>query len=261
MAIFGAPIFRENDAQRAVACALEMQLAMEDVNAQNREAGYPTVSMGIGINTGELVVGNVGSHKRTKYGVVGRNVNLTSRIESYTVGGQVFVSQSTVDACGDILRIDKQIEVMPKGVIEPIHVYDIGGIGGEFNIVLPQKDKVEHVELGKFISIQFTVIEKKHTGEKVYPGTIIKLVYSGSTIAADIQAACRYRRLMNLRLTVFDGQGHEISHALYGKIVEIFSESPPVFRVSFTSVPPEVRTFFAMVCESQGMKRLDDHVK
>ncbi|OQY41773.1 MAG: cyclase, partial [Desulfobacteraceae bacterium 4572_87] len=75
--IFGAPILRDNDAKRAVACAVEMQLAMTQVNAKCREKGYPEVHQGIGINSGQLVVGNIGSKKRMKYGVVGRNVNLT----------------------------------------------------------------------------------------------------------------------------------------------------------------------------------------
>ena len=51
--------------------------------------------MGLAINTGEVVVGNIGSETRTKYGIVGSHVNLTYRIESYTVGGQIFISEST----------------------------------------------------------------------------------------------------------------------------------------------------------------------
>ncbi len=93
-----------------------MQTAMEEVNRRNRAAGYLQVEMGIDINTGELVVGNIGSSKRAKYEVVGRHVNLTSRIESYTVGGQIFVSENTVDSCGSILKIEDSIEVVPKGV-------------------------------------------------------------------------------------------------------------------------------------------------
>ena len=61
-----------------------MQLAMATVNAENRRAGLPDIDMGIGVHTGEVVVGNIGSHKRTKYGVVGSHVNLTSRVQSYT---------------------------------------------------------------------------------------------------------------------------------------------------------------------------------
>ena len=92
LVIFGAPLQRPDDAQRAVACAVDMQLAMASVNDLNRQAGHPEVALGIGINTGPMVVGNIGSKKRMKYGVVGSNVNLTARIESYTVGGQIFIS-------------------------------------------------------------------------------------------------------------------------------------------------------------------------
>jgi adenylate cyclase len=78
LVIFGAPVSREDDARRAVACAVAMQLAMASVNAENGREGLSEVEMGIGIDTGEVVVGNIGSHKRTKYGVVGSCVNLTS---------------------------------------------------------------------------------------------------------------------------------------------------------------------------------------
>ena len=89
LTIFGAPFQRPDDAERAVACALEMQRAMPRVNAWNAEHGLPELEMGIGINTGEVVAGNIGSRKRAKYGVVGSNVNLAGRIEGYTIGGQI----------------------------------------------------------------------------------------------------------------------------------------------------------------------------
>jgi len=128
LAIFGAPVFRSNDAFRAVQCALEMQLSMERVNAWNRSRGFPEIEMGIGINTGEVVVGNIGSEKRSKYGIVGSNVNLTSRIESYTEGGQILVSQATVEACGPGLCIEGELEVAPKGVQEPLTLYWVGSL-------------------------------------------------------------------------------------------------------------------------------------
>jgi PAS domain S-box-containing protein len=86
--LFGAPTWRDDDAQRAVACAVEMQLAMAAVNEQNRIDGLPDVEMGIGLHTGQVIVGNIGSAERLKYGVVGSHVNLTSRIQSFTVGGR-----------------------------------------------------------------------------------------------------------------------------------------------------------------------------
>ena len=139
LVIFGAPIAREDDAARAVACATEMMRAMDDVNAWNREQGLPELEMGIGLNTGEVVVGNIGSSRRLKYGVVGSHVNLTGRIESYTVGGQILAADATVRAAGDV-RIDGSMEISPKGVREPLTVHDVGGIGGPFDLFLEQSE-------------------------------------------------------------------------------------------------------------------------
>ena len=69
---------------------------MEDVNAFNRREGLPEVKMGIAVNTGDVVVGNIGSQTRAKYGVVGTHVNLAGRIEGFTVGGQILVSATTL---------------------------------------------------------------------------------------------------------------------------------------------------------------------
>ena len=120
--IFGAPLWWPDHAQRAMACAVAMQLAMAEVNAQNQRDGLPEVEMGIGVNTGEVVVGNLGSYKRTKYGVLGTHVNLTARIESYTIGGQILISESTLQDVGPILRIAQQMEITAEKVREIIKV-------------------------------------------------------------------------------------------------------------------------------------------
>jgi adenylate cyclase len=129
LAIFGAPVLRDDDARRSVACALDMQRAMAEVNEWNRSRGFPEVAMGIGINTGEVVVGNIGSVKRSKYGVVGSTVNLTSRIESYTEGGQILVSDATAEAIGSDLITDRTFEVQPKGVSSKVTLHLVTGLG------------------------------------------------------------------------------------------------------------------------------------
>ncbi|MCP4406128.1 MAG: response regulator [bacterium] len=249
LAIFGAPILRDDDAQRAVACAVDMQLAIQEVNAKNREAGYPDVEMGIGINTGELVVGNVGSSKRTKYGVVGRHVNLTSRIESYTVGGQILISESTLKACSGIVRVDGQEEVMPKGVIEPIVIYDVGGIGGEFDIFLPPKKPSDLFELQKPFPFEFVILDDKHAGRDVYHGDLLQLAETTRerTAVAETDKICR--QLTNLKISLFDEHHREITKELYAKVIDVISLTPSTFRMNFTSVPPEAEKFFKRLRE------------
>jgi adenylate cyclase len=241
LVIFGAPILRPDDPQRAVACAVEMQLAMTSVNERNRQAGYPEVALGIGINTGEVVVGNIGSQKRIKYAVVGRAVNLTARIESYTVGGQIFISESTIDECGDILWIDSAMKVMPKGVKKPLTIHEVGGIGGDYQLFLPPKKEVTWIELKQGIPIQFTVVDWKHTVELGHGGAITKIAPN----MVEIHSKVLPSPLANLRISLYDPEDREISDDLYGKVVTHLSESPPAFLVHFTSVPPEAEVFLA----------------
>ena len=139
LAIFGAPVARPDDTLRAVQCAVEMQLAMQVVNRRYAELGYPEVGMGIAMNTGNVVVGNIGSAKRSKYGVVGRHVNITARVESYTGPGQILVTEATRKGCGEMLEIRGEMRVTPKGIKEELTLYDVGGIHGEMPLTLPER--------------------------------------------------------------------------------------------------------------------------
>lgn len=239
--IFGAPVLRDNDAKRAVACAVEMQLAMTEVNRRCVENGYPEVHQGIGINSGQLVVGNIGSKKRMKYGVVGKNVNLTARIESYTVGGQIFISENTLEECGEhLLRIDDRMEVMPKGVKKPITIYEVGGIGGKFNLHLPEKVEAQLTDLDKPLPIQFTILEGKHAGDDTHSGRVLRMLGAEAEIDGDMAT----EKLTNLKITLFDNAGAEVTSDLYAKVIKKVSENPVLMRINFTSIPPEARSVF-----------------
>lgn len=245
LALFGAPVSRDDDARRAVACAMEMQLAMEDVNRQNRKEGFPQLAMGVGINTGELVVGNIGSKKRTKYGVVGSNVNLTFRIESYTVGGQVFISESTRQSCGPILRIDDQMDVLPKGVKNAITIYEIGGIYGKYNLMLPEKKEIPLVELENPLPVKFSILTGKHACDTVFPGVITRL--APAVEEAEILTEVDVNKLANLKVAIFDRSGNEMASDVYVKVMKNIDDSQNRYRVNFTSIPPEIKTLLEKI--------------
>lgn len=233
LVIFGAPIQREDDAQRAVACAIEMQLAMEEVNRRNKAAGYPEVAMGIGINTGEIVVGNIGSSKRMKYGVVGKNVNLTSRIESYTTGGQTYISPATVEACNGYLRIDDQMEVTPKGVNNPITISLVGGIGGPFNVFLPEKKDIPLTSLSEVLELEFNVLAGKHASNDLVVGKVSELTLE----EAIMESPQELEKLNNLKITSYRIKGRYYKADVYAKVVKVIDSKK--VRLNFTSVPPE----------------------
>ena len=140
LVIFGAPNAMPDHAERAVACALAMQLGMDAVNAENRRMDLPVIEMGIGIHSGPVVVGNIGSEKRAKYGVVGRTVNLAARVESYTIGGQILVADDTVQQIQSKLALSGSTQVSPKGCRGSLMIHSVRGIGGVYQRYLPYQD-------------------------------------------------------------------------------------------------------------------------
>lgn len=97
------------------------------VHINNRliEENLSTLEMGIGINSGKLIVGNIGSKKRMKYGVVGDAVNIATRIESLTIPSQILVSKSTFGENADWVCPVGQIRTKIKGFKSPIMIYDV----------------------------------------------------------------------------------------------------------------------------------------
>ena len=125
LVVFGAPNPVHNCAKNAIICAREMQKAMKKVNNVLQRKNLPSLEMGIGINSGNLIVGNIGSKKRMKYGVVGEAVNIAARIESLTVPNQILVSESTFSKNADWVRPVGQIRAKIKGFKSPIVIYEV----------------------------------------------------------------------------------------------------------------------------------------
>ena len=146
LAFFGAPEPMEDHALKAVSCALKMQLAMEEINTVNEREGLGHLEMGIAVNTGDVVVGNIGSERRTKYGVVGAQVNFTGRMESFTVGGQILISPSTFERLSGVIEPGEQLKVQMKGVPAPVTLYEVKGLGEPYNIRLARiDDELRHL--------------------------------------------------------------------------------------------------------------------
>ncbi|HEY0138993.1 MAG TPA: adenylate/guanylate cyclase domain-containing protein [Nannocystis sp.] len=229
LAVFGAPIAAEDTAERAVACALGMQLAMDEVNATLRAQGLPALEMGIGVHTGEVVVGNIGSRKRAKYGVVGSHVNLTSRIETYTVGGQVLISESTAGELGDRLRTRRSFQVQPKGARDALTIYDVVGITGTYELALPEVQAVRRA-LDPGVAAHFTVLEGKDASGEAHPAILVSLDDHGE---AELRGTPVPALLANIKFGL-EGVAGE---GAYAKVLDVSPEQGS-FRVRLAAVPP-----------------------
>jgi len=125
LAIFGAPIARPDDTRRSVKTAMAMQRALVRLNEHWVARGQPPLQVGIGINTGQVTAGNIGSTKRMDYTVIGDAVNLASRLCAKAAGGQILVSESTFTALGVDMPAKKLDPIMVKGKEKPVEVYEI----------------------------------------------------------------------------------------------------------------------------------------
>ena len=235
LVVFGAPQHMSDRTPRCVACALEMQNAMTEVNRRNRAQGVPEIEMGIGVNQTEAVVGNIGSAKRSNYTVVGRGVNMVQRIESYSVGGQVLVSESVRRGAGPVLRIDGRREVFPKGAEAPFTIYEVGGIGAPYNVTL--LDREEHLQaLMRPIPALCAPLDGKHVGRERIPCALERL----SRKAADLRCEADLELYANLKLNLA-GVSEELAHKdFYAKVLKHAEEEPTRYRIRFTGLPPEV---------------------
>ena len=233
LAIFGAPVAQQDHADRAIACALEMQGAMAAVNAWNRAQGLPQVEMGIGIATGGVIVGNIGSTKRAKYGAVGSTVNLASRVESYTLGGQVLVAASTRHAAQAPLRIDSAFEVRAKGVDGLLALAEVGGIGAPWHLDLPKAAQSLRL-LPSPTELRCTVLQGKHVGGEWTRMTLIAL----SATEAELAAPSAPPPLSDLSLRLQQGPAAGLD--FYAKCHPRTASAPGRFVVRFTSLPQAV---------------------
>ena len=114
--------------QRAVRCGLRMQDAMLGLNRENESQGLPRLEMGVGIHCGEVVVGNIGSEGRAKYGIVGAPVNMAARIQSVAQAGQVVASDPVYQAATDVLSVKRSFTEDLKGFRETVRLHVLSGM-------------------------------------------------------------------------------------------------------------------------------------
>ncbi|NER32182.1 MAG: adenylate/guanylate cyclase domain-containing protein, partial [Symploca sp. SIO1C4] len=204
-----------------------------------KQLGLPSLEMGIGINTGEVVVGNIGSEKRTKYGVVGSQVNLTYRIESYTLGGQIIISERTLQEAGTNTIINDRKEVKPKGVKEPINIYEVIGVAGNYNLFLPTQEE-EFLTLSDKIEIQYKLMDGKHVSEPLFRGSLVKLSTKGAQVSVEnVGEKSLPRGLNNIKLNLLNESQGEVSEDIYAKVLDKPSTNG-CFYIHFTARPPTV---------------------
>lgn len=225
--VFGAPKDLEDHASCAVNCAVEMQKAMPAVNEWNKANGYPELQMGIGINTGNVVVGNIGSEKKMKYGCMGSAVNITGRLESLTVGGQIFITENTARRLTEKLTVITEGSFLPKGAPEELRYYEIEGIGDNLTGEAGSRN-IEWQEQSCDNEYRFYVLEEKKVSATGYTGRITRLSADGRFAVLEAEPELADRQNIMLR---------QEDECIYAKVIR---REESGYVICFTSMTQNV---------------------
>lgn len=179
MALFGAPESRPDDLERAIACAVEMQLAMNDINATNKGLGQPNLYMGIGINTGTVVAGNIGSKLHSEYTVIGNEVNLTSRVEAHSLRGQVMLSENVYELAQDYVNVGTINDVLVKGRSQPVRLYELLSTTRPQPLEVPRREIRKSPRVDVDMPLSFQTVSGKTVQNRRHEGQICNLSYNG----------------------------------------------------------------------------------
>lgn len=215
MAIFSGHHGTGRDQVRcAVRCAVEMQIAMDEINRRHAAAGVPPLYMGIGLNTGRVMAGLVGSELHSAYTVIGEEVNLTSRIEAFSLRGQVLISDSTHALCGDFAWTGNPMEVYVKGRTERVRVREVLGIPSE-NLEVPRRELRRSPRLEVRLPFSWQRVERKIVLPERRRGTILDIGYHGVLIEAEREMALFSELKLEIDIPLV---GH-VATDLYARVV------------------------------------------
>ena len=254
MALFGAPYLLHDDVKHALTCAVEMQIAMEEINENHKKLGMPELFMGVGINTGAVTGALLGSALHSEYTVIGDEVNITSRIEAFSLRGQVLISQCTFDRCGDFVTTGKPMDVFVKGKSKPVALYEVQGIPS-LGLELPRKEIRKSPRVEVRIAFTYQLVVNKIVMPQVYQSVIRDISYHG--ILAEMEQRLAPHSEIKL---VFDMLlvGYRASD-IYAKIV-MTREKEGCFMsgIEFTSVGVQsevnIKYFVQMLVQSNEIK-------
>jgi adenylate cyclase len=211
-----------------------MQIAMSDLNAA-KAADLPDLYMGIGINTGSVMAGLVGSELYSAYTVIGEDVNLTSRIEAFSLRGQILISQATYEFCRDFVTAGEPMEVYVKGKADRVGIREVREIPSTQKAV-PRQESRRSLRVEVRLPFSYQMLRGKIVTSERLQGAILDIGYHGVRVEVDQPTALYSEVKLDLDLPLV---GHRAAD-IYAKVVNATGEAGRFFLgLEFSSLSPE----------------------
>ena len=220
------------DARRGVHCAVDMQISVDESNRALRNTICPELFMGIGINTGKVIAGVLGSEIYSARTVIGEEVNIAARIEAFCLRGQILVSENTYQHCSDLVEAGQPMEVYVKGREGGLVLREIHGIPSADKKV-PRQERRRSPRVPVRFPFGYQVLANDVVSQVRSRGTIIDIGYRGVQVELERELGLFEELKIDLELPLI---GYRTTD-LYGRIVNVKRvEGATRFGVEFTSI-------------------------
>lgn len=203
LALFGIPEPKISDVENAIACAVEMQLAMTDLNKASEAMGMPALFMGIALNTGTVVFGDLGSKHYNEYTVIGDEVNLASRIEAHCLRGQILISENTYKLAQNYIEVGEPNTVEVKGARKAVQLYELFATSKPHKLEVPRREGRKSPRIQVSMPVVFQRLSGKIVLDEKFDGDVIDISYNGLAVRSKVQLGKSSEIKMTLSLDLF----------------------------------------------------------
>ena len=235
MAIFfGSADSPHEHVRQALACAVDMQIAMHELNARNKHLGLPELYMGIGVNTGSVMAGLVGDELYSAYALIGEDVSLTSRIEAFSLRGQVLMSKASYELAGDFAQTGEAMEVYVKGKSERMCMRELLGIPS-LGRVVPRQEIRRSPRIQVKLPLSYQLVRNKIVMPQRLQATVVDIGYHGVCARTEQSLPLFSEVKLELDLPLVM---HRVSE-LYARVVARPGGDEPLAGLEFTSLSAE----------------------
>ncbi len=254
MVLFGAPFPHQDDVIHAITCAMEMQNAMDEINRYGKADEMPELFMGVGINTGPVTAGLVGSALHAEYTVIGDDVNLTSRIQTFSLRGQVLISQQTLNRCGSFVTVSEPMDVLVKGKSKPIDLYEVLAVPS-LGLELPRREHRKSPRVKVNIPFTYRLMVNSIVIPQVHRGIIKDIAYFGILSELDQKLVPFSDIKMEINMSLIDYKDIDI----YAKVIStVKKEGRFLSGIEFTSVSAQtelnIKRFIQLLIQGSEFK-------
>jgi adenylate cyclase len=233
---FGDPAEPGKDVRHAVECAADMQIDMDAINRAQRSSGMPELFMGIGLNTGQVMAGLLGSGVYSAYTVIGEDVNLASRIEAFSLRGQVLMSEETCRLCGDFAQTGEPMEVYVKGRTDRVWLRELLALPA-LGKTLPRQEVRRSPRVEVRLPFSFQRVSDKIIVPGEVHGVVLDIGYHGALAEVIGQRLDLYEELrVSLDLPLVAYRASDI----YARVVKVVQKGErTLFGLEFSSLSAE----------------------